>query len=115
MTTQAAPLSQPAPDPRLNQPWRFGVAVGEAVLAAVAVVAAVLLWRHGVRTMVTPLGNGQPPLVSTVFYGDWMAIAIGLVTVAAVLVLDAVRETILAVRTRTRREPPEVTVQRPPA
>ena len=100
--------------PRLDQPWRFGVAAGEVVLAAVAVLFGILLWRHGVKTMVTPLGNGKPPLVSTIFYGDWMAMGIGLVTVAAVLVLDAIREIVLATRTRTRREPPEVTVA-PPA
>jgi hypothetical protein len=91
---------------RLNQPWRGFVALGEVLLAAVAAVVAVLCWHRGVTTMVTPLGAGQPPLVSTIFYADWMAGAIGLVLVAALLVLDAVRQTLLAVRTRRRPEPP---------
>lgn len=114
MTSETLPEALPLPEARLNQPWRFGVAVGELVLAAVAVVVGIMLWRHGVKTLITPLGDGKPPLVSTIFYGDWMAMGIGLVTGAAVLVLDAIREVILAVRTRTRRTPPEVTV-RPPA
>jgi hypothetical protein len=80
----------------------------------VAVVFGVILWRHGVTTMVTPLGANQPPLVSTIFYGNWMAIGIGLVTVAAVLVLDAIREVLLAVRTRRTKQPPVYTVA-PPA
>jgi hypothetical protein len=99
---------------RLNQPWRFAIAAGEVVVAAVAVVFSVLCWHRGVTTMVTPLGNGQPPLVSTIFYGNWMAAGVGLVTLAAFLVLDAIRETILAIRTKARRQPPEFLVAPPP-
>ncbi|HEX3590666.1 MAG TPA: hypothetical protein VHV74_13630 [Pseudonocardiaceae bacterium] len=113
MTSEALPEALPRPEARLNQPWRFGVAAGELVLAAVAVVFGIVLWRHGIKTLITPLGDGKPALVSTIFYGDWMAMGIGLVTVAAVLVLDAIREVILALRTRTRRTPPEVTVELP--
>ncbi|HVV21109.1 MAG TPA: hypothetical protein VHF06_16855 [Pseudonocardiaceae bacterium] len=97
----------------LHQPWRAAVAAGEVVVAVAAVIIGVTCWRHGVTTMVTPLGNGQPPLTSTIFYGSWMAGGIGLVTVAALLVLDAIREVLLAVRTRRRPEPPEITVARP--
>lgn len=83
-------------------------------MAVAAVIVGIVCWRHGVTTMVTPLGNGQPPLRSTIFYGNWMAEGIGLVTVAAVLVLDAIREVLLALRTRDRPEPPEYTVVPPP-
>lgn len=100
---------------RLHQPWRALVAAGELIVAAAAVIVGIACWRHGVTTMVTPLSGGQPPLRSTIFYGDWMAGGIGLVTVAALLVLDAIRETALAVRTRSRPEPPEYTVAAPPA
>jgi hypothetical protein len=100
--------------PGLNQPWRGLVAVGEVVVAVVAVVFGVVCWHNGITTMVTPLGNGQPPLVSTIFLGNWMAAGIGLVVVAAFLVLDALRQTLLAVRTRRRPQPPEFTVA-PPA
>jgi hypothetical protein len=114
-TEAVTPTDVEEPAPRLHQPWRFAVAAGEVVLAVVAVVFSIIAWRHGVTKMVTPLGAGQPPLVSTIFYGDWMSIGITLVTVAAILVLDAIRECVLALRTRTRRQPPEVTVAAPPA
>lgn len=108
-----------SPDPtfgrtaRLHQPWRGLVAFGEAVLAAAATVVGILCWHRGVTTMVTPLGPGQPPLVSTIFYGSWMAGGIGLITVATFLVLDAFRQAVLAVRTRRRPAPPLVTVVEP--
>jgi hypothetical protein len=98
---------------RLNQPWRGLVALGEAIIAVVAVVVAVQLWGRGVTTMVTPLGAGQPPLTSTIFYANWMAASIGLVTVAAFLTLDALRQTLLAVRTRRRPLPPLVSAAPP--
>jgi hypothetical protein len=105
--------ARPADPARLNQPWRGLIAVGELVVAAVLVVIAVACWHRGVTTMVTPLGAGQPPLYSTIFYGSWMAAAIGLVTVAAFGVLDAIRQILLALRTRRRAEPPLVTVAEP--
>jgi hypothetical protein len=101
--------------PRLNQPWRFAVAVAELAVAVVAVVFAVSLWHRGITTMVTPLAGGQPPLESTIFYGNWMAYAIGLVAAAAILVLDAIRETVLGAGTRRRTPPPEYTAAPPPA
>lgn len=107
-------MAQVTSGPRLHQPWRFAVAAGEAVVAALAVVFALVLWRQGVTHMVTPLGGGRPPLVSTIFYGNWMSYAIALVTVAAFLVLDGIREVLLAARTRNRPQPPEQTVAPPP-
>lgn len=106
-TTVTAPDTSGA---RLNQPWRAALAAGEIVVAALLVFAAVRLWRVGVTTLVTPLGQGRSPLVATIFYGNWMLYAILLVTAAAILALDAIREVVLAVRTRTRALPPEVTV-----
>lgn len=100
---------------RLNQPWRAAIAAGEIVVAAAAVLAGLKLWGVGVTTLITPLGPGQSPLVATIFYGNWMAYAILLVTVAALLLLDAGREIILAIRIRTKPLPPEVTVPPPPA
>ena len=91
------------PAPALNQPWRGWLALGEVVLAAVAVLVGIWCWHRGITPIVTPTGNGTPPLVSIVFYGNWMSAAIGLCAVAALLVLDALREVALAVRTRRRR------------
>jgi hypothetical protein len=92
-----------APAPALNQPWRGWLALGEVVLAAVAVLVGIWCWHRGIVPIVTPTDNGTPPLVSIVFYGNWMSGAIGLCTVAALLVLDALREVVLAVRTRRGR------------
>jgi hypothetical protein len=100
---------------RLDQPWRAAIAAGEVVVAVLAVLAGLELWGVGVTTLITPLGPGQPPLVATIFYGNWMAYAILLVTAAAILVLDAIREILLAVRTRTKPLPPEETVAPLPA
>ena len=86
----------------LHQPWRGLVALGELVLAAAAVLAGVLCWHRGFGSIVTPIGGGRPPLVSTVLYGNWAAGAIGLCVLGAFLVLDAVRQLLLAVRTRRR-------------
>jgi hypothetical protein len=113
-TESLAPPDTDGPPPRLHQPWRVAVAAGEVVLAVAAVLVGVACWRHGVTTMVTPLGAGRPPLVSTIFYGNWMAAGIGLVTIAALLVLDAIRQLALGVRTRRRPRPPEYTVAPPP-
>jgi hypothetical protein len=88
----------------LNQPWRALVALGEVLLAAVAVVVGVLCWHRGFTQIVTPV-PGQRPLVSSVLYGNWAAAAIGLVVLAGLLVLDAIRQTVLALRTRQRPAP----------
>ncbi|GAB3586436.1 hypothetical protein GCM10027445_65210 [Amycolatopsis endophytica] len=88
---------------RLHQPWRALVALAELVLAAVAVWAAFRLWDSGVHTMTVTLTDGTV-LTSTRWIGSWLAGAIGVGTVAAVLVVDAVREVLLAVRVRRRRK-----------
>ncbi len=92
--------------PRLNQPYRAFVAIGELLLATAAVIVAVLCWHRGIATMITPLGNGRPPLVSTMFHGSWQSGAIGLVLVAGLLLLDALRQVLLATRTRQRPATP---------
>jgi hypothetical protein len=86
----------------LHKPWRAYVALGELVLAAVAVWFAFDLWPRGIAKVVEHYPNGIT-LESTRWVGSWMALAILLGTVAAVLVLDALRQVILAVRARPRR------------
>ncbi len=106
MTTTTQPPATPSHIGRLdglNQPWRAFLAIGEVVLAAVAVVVGIWCWHRGIVPIVTPTGAGTPPLVSVVFYGDWMSSAIGLCALAALLLLDALRQTVLAMRTRRRR------------
>ncbi|MFI5605832.1 hypothetical protein [Amycolatopsis sp. NPDC051903] len=86
---------------RLNQPWRALVALGEVVVAALALWVAFALWHAGVVTVVTTAGDGAQ-LTSQRYFGGHLAGALGLGTVTAVLVVDAVRQLLLAVRARHR-------------
>jgi len=102
--------------PRLNQPWRTAVAGGLVVVAVLAVFAAVWSWQHGIVRYDIPAGQGTPELLSTRFVGSWMAIAIGLGTLAALLLVGAGRQVLLAVRTRDSNPlPPIQTAEPPPA
>jgi hypothetical protein len=89
--------------PKLHRPWRALVALAEVIVAAVAVWFAFQLWDLGVKTLTVNLSDGVV-LTSTRYVGSWMAGAIGLGLLAALLVVDAVRELLLAVRTKHRRK-----------
>jgi hypothetical protein len=99
---------QPAPDPPvvrrgLHQPVRAAVAAGELVLAAVVIVAAIAwVWPKTSYTVVTVLDDGTR-FESIRNVGHWMALGIVLGAIAGVLVLDAVRQFILAVRAKPLR------------
>lgn len=92
--------------PKLHRPWRALVALAEVVLAAVAVWLAIQLWDLGVKTLTVNLSDGVV-LTSTRYLGSWMAAAIGLGLLAALLLVDAVRELLLAVRAKHRVKPRE--------
>jgi hypothetical protein len=91
-TTTASPAS-------LHQPWRAAVALAELLVGAGAVWLAFYCWSLAPVGVTTVLGDGTR-LDSTDYIGHWQAAAIGLGTVAAVLLLDAIRHTVLAVRAR---------------
>lgn len=95
----APPPTEPG---RLNKPWRAFVALGELVAAAVALWFAFDVWPRGVAKIVEHYPDGIV-LESTRWVGSWMALAIVLGTVAALLALDAVRQVVLAVRARPKR------------
>ncbi len=96
--------TEPEPgEPTLHQPKRALIAAGEVVLVALLVPAAVWCWNRGVIHYSYPVPD-HPPLESTRFKGNWIGASVGLVTVAGVLLLDAVRQTLLAVRTRGRKQ-----------
>jgi len=92
---------------RLHQPWRALVALAEVVLAAVAIWGAFQLWDAGVKTLTVTLTDGTV-LTSTRYLGNWMSGAIGLGVVAAILLVDALREVLLAMaaKHRTKRRKP---------
>lgn len=94
----APPPTEPG---RLNKPWRALVALAELVVAGVAVWFAFDFWPRGIAKIVEHYPNGIV-LESTRWIGSWMALAILLGTVAAVLVVDAVRQVALSVRARPK-------------
>ncbi|TQJ03341.1 hypothetical protein [Amycolatopsis cihanbeyliensis] len=93
------PEDTPGP---LHQPWRALVALLELVLAALAAWAATACWSSAISTVTTRLPDGTE-LTSTHYSGDWVGGAVGLATLAAILLVDALRQSLLAVRTRRRK------------
>lgn len=96
----AEPVHRPG---RLHQPWRVVVATLELVLAVTGSWVAVLFWGEAVTTITVRLDGGAE-LVSRHLAGNWVAAAVGLATVAGFLLLDAVRQLLLGLRTRRRRK-----------
>ncbi|KAA2264838.1 hypothetical protein F0L68_07110 [Solihabitans fulvus] len=86
----------------LNQPRRAIVAVVEVLVVALLVFLAVQCWRNGVIRYTFPI-EGHDPLPATRFVGSWMAGAVALGTAAGIIVLDAVRQLLLAMRVRPGR------------
>ncbi|MEV6642053.1 hypothetical protein [Amycolatopsis sp. NPDC051371] len=93
------PPEEAGPCARLHKPWRTLVAVVEVVLAVAAGWAAYAFWRSGSAVVVTHTDDGAT-LESHRYFGGMLAAAIGLGTVAAILLVDAVRQLSLAVRAR---------------
>nr|WP_232327939.1 hypothetical protein [Kibdelosporangium sp. MJ126-NF4]CEL15006.1 hypothetical protein [Kibdelosporangium sp. MJ126-NF4]CTQ93398.1 hypothetical protein [Kibdelosporangium sp. MJ126-NF4] len=110
MTAQpkAAPEQEPELPPlppvraKLNQPKRALVAAVELLVAAGLVWLAFWLWPKGIATIVTVLDDDRPPLVSHRYFGHWMSLAVLSGTVAAVLLVDALRQLTLAARARPK-------------
>jgi len=91
---------------RLNQPMRAVVAVVELLVAAALVWLAVRMWPQSIAVITDKAEDGTP-LISSRYFGNWAAGAIGVGTVAALLVLDAIRQLILGMRARPKRNEPE--------
>ncbi|MCG8925717.1 hypothetical protein [Lentzea sp. CC55] len=101
-TVVEEPEEAPPAGPGLHQPKRWLIAAGEVVAIVLLVVAAVWCWNRGVVRLEYP-GDGGASLTSTRLYGNWLGTAAGAVTLAVVLALDAVRQGLLAVRTRPQK------------
>ncbi|MBK1784187.1 hypothetical protein [Prauserella cavernicola] len=87
---------------RLNQPWRLVVAAVELLVAAAGVWIAFLVWDASLTFVTVRLDDGTE-LVSRVYSGNWVALAIALGGIAGILVVDAIRQTLLGFRTGRRR------------
>ncbi|MFD7653031.1 hypothetical protein ACFV4N_03525 [Actinosynnema sp. NPDC059797] len=98
--TAATVESQTVPEPpKLHQPKRALIAAGEVVLGVLLVLAAAWCWQRGVEHHSYPVPDREP-LGATRYRGNWIGLAVGLATVAGVLALDAIRQAVLATRTR---------------
>jgi hypothetical protein len=86
---------------RLHEPWRLAVAAVELLLAAGAMWTAFACWGSALGTVTVHLPDGTD-LVSRTYAGNWVAGAVGLATLAGLLVVDAVREFSLGIRARGR-------------
>ena len=95
----APPPTEPA---RLHRPVRGLVALAELLVAAVAVWGAFWAWPRGFATITTVISDGTA-LESERVLGNWLAAAIAFGTIAALLVVDATRQLLLATRVRPRR------------
>jgi hypothetical protein len=84
----------------LNQPRRALVGAAEVVVAGLLVWLGFWLWSKSGVTVVQTFDDGRAPFVSHRLYGHWMALSILSATVAAVLLLDAVRQFVLAIQAR---------------
>jgi hypothetical protein len=98
-TVVAPPPTVPA---RLHRPGRALVALAELLVAGAAVWAAFWAWPRGFATITTVIADGTA-LDSQRVYGNWLAAAIGFGLIAALLLVDATRQVLLAVRTKPRR------------
>ena len=71
----------------------------EVLIAVALVIVAVWCWRSGSVNVVMPKTDDHPELVSTLYFGNWLAGAIGLAVLAGLLLLNAMRQLVLAIRT----------------
>ncbi|MGH3878611.1 MAG: hypothetical protein ACRDSK_16390 [Actinophytocola sp.] len=100
--TEQLVVPPPTTPGRLHRPARAIVALVELLLAGAAVWGAFWAWPHGFATITAEVGQGIV-VESERVYGNWVAAAIAFGTVAAILVLDAARQAVLAVRARPKR------------
>ncbi|GGF95882.1 hypothetical protein GCM10007304_07200 [Rhodococcoides trifolii] len=71
---------------------RRQIAAAEILMAVVAVVVAVLLWRGGVRVdSYGPLLPGSPGFTTTYYSGPWIGGSVAVMALAALLAFDAAR------------------------
>ncbi|WP_410587027.1 hypothetical protein [Amycolatopsis sp. lyj-23] len=100
--TELWPPEEPGSPARLHKPWRGLVAALEVLLAVAAGWAAYACWHNSVASVVTRTDDGAV-LESHRYFGGLLAAAIGLGTVAALLLVDAVRQLSLAIRARSAK------------
>ncbi|EHR48841.1 hypothetical protein SacmaDRAFT_0540 [Saccharomonospora marina XMU15] len=102
MSELAAPMPAESSGERLHEPKRLLVAVAELVGAGLAVWGALACWSAAIGTLTVRLDDGTV-LVSRTYEGNLVGLAVTLTTVAALLVVDAARQSVLGLRPRRRQ------------
>jgi hypothetical protein len=83
----------------LNRPARWLIAAAEVAAAGALAVLTVWAWRRAMIPVELPeFDNPAIPRYVSRMSGPWAAAAVGAATVAGLLVLDAVRHAVLALR-----------------
>ncbi|MDT7787054.1 MAG: hypothetical protein QOF58_5473 [Pseudonocardiales bacterium] len=100
-TVVEEPEAAPPAGPSLHQPKRWLIAAGEVVAIVLLAWLAVWCWNRGVVKLTYPLDGHD--LISTRYHGNWIGTAVASLTLAVILALDAVRQVVLAVRTRPQK------------
>jgi len=96
-------VDQPPAARPLNRPVRWLVAAVEVVAAVALVALAIWAWRRASIPMRLPESdNPAIPSFTSRLSGPWVAAAVVAATVAGGLLLDALREAVLAARGRRR-------------
>ncbi|QUH05283.1 hypothetical protein HUO13_34930 [Saccharopolyspora erythraea] len=93
-------LERPRTPAPLHQPWRGVVAAAEVVVAVLLVLLAWWVWGKAAVSIPLPVDSGVAD-ASTRLIGSRIGMAVAVATLAGLLVLDAGRHAVLAVRTRT--------------
>jgi hypothetical protein len=101
-TVMEEPEAAPPVGPSLHQPKRWLIAAGEVVAIVLLAWLAVWCWNRGIVKLAYPI-DGREPLISTRYHGNWLGTAVGALTLAVILGLDAVRQALLALRTRPQK------------
>ncbi|MEV6244509.1 hypothetical protein [Lentzea sp. NPDC051838] len=95
------PEAVPPAGPSLHQPKRWLIAAGEVVAIVLLVWLAVWCWNRGIVKLSYPIDGHD--LTSTRYHGNWIGTSVASLTLAVILALDAVRQVVLAVRTRPQK------------
>ncbi|CRK60192.1 hypothetical protein [Alloactinosynnema sp. L-07] len=100
VVTEDTDLAWPAREGAVNQPRRAVFAAVDVVVAGLLGWLAVWMWGQGID--VVGVVRDRPDLVVDRFQGQWIGGSVAVATLGLILILDAVRQLVLAVRSRSR-------------
>ncbi len=100
VTDDESDLTWPVREGSVHEPRRALWALAEIVAAGLLLWLAVWLWGEGVDTVGGV--RDRPDLTVDRYQGGWIGTSVAVGTLALILVLDALRQFVLAVRARSK-------------